>query len=266
MKLIFRANKESVKTFWFDDYAYQASALSFLTLLAIVPFFSIITFLVNLFGKYAWVLTETTKFIYANFLPASANSLERYLQKLSQSASQLPLFTIIFFVMTILMFINTLETALNRIWNVKAYRSLFNKLISWSVILCFPLFVGVTTVVDNFIKFYFENYYISLIFLKFTVFVSQVTIFTMLYTLVPNTRLKFKNALKGGILVSILFHILKYFFVIYVSYFTNFSAIYGSLAVIPIFLTWLYFFWCVFLYGAIYIHKCQMPVHFIRDR
>lgn len=255
MQLFLNASKESIKVFWVDDYAYQASALSFLTLLAIVPFLSIITFLVNLSGKYVWILTETTKFIYANFLPASGNIIESYLQKFTQSASQLPLFSIIFFVITVLMLINTLETTLNRVWNVKAYRSLFNKLISWSAMLILPLFIGVTIIANDFINLFFHNHFISLFFLKITVFISHIVIFTMLYTLVPNIRLKFKNALNGGFLVAALFHLLKFIFVIYVIYFTNFGAIYGSFAVIPVFLTWLYFSWSVFLYGAIYIHK-----------
>jgi membrane protein len=255
MQLFLNATKESARTFWVDDYTYQASALSFLTLLAMVPFLSIITFLVNLSGKYVWIFTETTKFIYANFLPSSGNIIESYLQKFAQSASNLPLFSIIFFGITVLMLINTLETTLNRIWNVKAYRSLFNKLISWSAMLILPLFIAVTTIANDFINIFFRNYVISLFFLKLTVFILHVVIFTMLYTLVPNVRLKFKNALSGGILVGILFHLLKFIFVIYVVYFTNFSAIYGSLAVIPVFLTWLYFSWSVFLYGAIYIHK-----------
>lgn len=255
MKVFLATTKKSIITFWVDDYTYQASALSFLTLLAIVPFLSIIAFAVKLSGKYVWILNETTKYIYANFLPASGNIIEKYLQAFATSASELPFISIIFFIITVLMHISTLERTLNHIWNVKAYRSLFNKLVSWSAMLVFPFLIAITTIANDFINLFFHNNLLNQFFLKLTVFILHVVVFAMLYTLVPNIRLKFKNALYGGVLVGILFHLLKFFFVIYVLYFSNFSAIYGSLAVIPIFLTWIYFSWCAFLYGAIYIHK-----------
>ena len=255
MQSLLIAVKKSIITFWVDDYTYQASALSFLTILAIVPFLSIITFAIKLSGKYDWILNETTKFIYANFLPASGNIIEQHLKYFATSASKLPFIAIIFFFVTILMHINTLERTLNHIWNVRAYRSLFNKCVSWSALLIFPFLIALSTIANNFINLIFRNNLLSQFFLALSVFILQVIVFTMLYVLVPNVRLKFKNALYGGILAGILFNLLKFFFVFYVFYFTKFTAIYGSLAVIPIFFTWIYFTWCTFLFGAIYIHK-----------
>jgi len=69
----------------------------------------------------------------------------------------------------------------------------------------------------------------------------------------PNKIVDWKDGLIGGFITAVLFEIVKKLFVSYVAHFTNYAAIYGALATIPSFLTWLYISWVIFLYGALCI-------------
>jgi len=74
-------------------------------------------------------------------------------------------------------------------------------------------------------------------------------VFTLIFMLVPNCRVRFRAALAGAVLSAILFELAKLGFVAWVSN-ANYAVIYGALATVPIFLLWLYLVWVVVLLGA----------------
>ena len=74
--------------------------------------------------------------------------------------------------------------------------------------------------------------------------------FLVAYTVVPYTRVRFKSAVIGAAISAVLFEVAKYLFANSVGQSVRYSTIYGSLAVIPIFLIWLYITWIVVPRGA----------------
>jgi membrane protein len=81
------------------------------------------------------------------------------------------------------------------------------------------------------------------------VFFLTWLIFALFFLLVPNRRVRIKHALIGAFLSTVLFSVVRWGFVAYVSN-TNYKVIYGALAAFPIFLFWLYVVWTVILFGA----------------
>lgn len=81
------------------------------------------------------------------------------------------------------------------------------------------------------------------------IFLLSWLVFTMMFVLVPNRRVQFRDAVVGAFLSAVLFELAKQGFVGYVSN-ANYSKIYGALATIPIFLFWLYIVWTTVLFGA----------------
>ncbi len=75
--------------------------------------------------------------------------------------------------------------------------------------------------------------------------------FTLIYLIIPNTRVTFFHALVGGITATLFFELAKRGFALYVSHNTTYSSLYGALAVVPIFLIWIYISWLVTLFGAV---------------
>lgn len=77
-------------------------------------------------------------------------------------------------------------------------------------------------------------------------------IFGVIYVIVPNVAVRWRDGLLGGFVAALLFEIARAAFALYVAEFPTYALIYGAFAVIPIFLVWLYIFWFILLYGAVY--------------
>ncbi|RMG32684.1 MAG: YihY family inner membrane protein [Gammaproteobacteria bacterium] len=91
-----------------------------------------------------------------------------------------------------------------------------------------------------------------------TPFLASLAAFTLTYTVVPNVRVRFVHALVGGAVAALLFEFAKQGFVVYLRAFPTYEAIYGAVAVVPIFLLWLYLSWVVVLVGAEVAHGLRL--------
>jgi membrane protein len=74
--------------------------------------------------------------------------------------------------------------------------------------------------------------------------------FALLYLIVPNTKVKVRNAAAGGFIAGLAWELAKWGYATFVARSVRYSAIYGSVAAIPIFLLWLYLSWAILLFGA----------------
>ena len=75
-------------------------------------------------------------------------------------------------------------------------------------------------------------------------------LFTLLYVLMPNTTVKIKSGLLGGILAGTLYQLVQWVYIKFQLGVSTYGAIYGSLAALPLFLIWLQMSWLVVLLGA----------------
>ena len=73
----------------------------------------------------------------------------------------------------------------------------------------------------------------------------------LLYTVVPNVSVRWRNTLAGGLFAAVLLEVAKYLFAAAMKYFTTYQIIYGAIAALPIFLIWIYISWVIVLLGAI---------------
>jgi membrane protein len=90
--------------------------------------------------------------------------------------------------------------------------------------------------------------------------------FTLVYQMVPNTKVKFSAALVGGAVAGLLWHLNNVFGYLYVSrVFTNISF-YGSLGLVPVFMIGLYFSWVFLLLGAQVAYAFQNRAAYLQDR
>jgi membrane protein len=87
--------------------------------------------------------------------------------------------------------------------------------------------------------------------LRFVPFLLETAAFTLLYALIPNCSVRWREALLGAVVAAALLEALKTGFAVYIGYFSSYRAVYGALAAIPIFLVWMYVAWSAVLFGAI---------------
>jgi membrane protein len=238
----------------------NAAALTYTTLLSLVPLMTVTLAVFSAFPVADRVNQLIQDFLFANFVPTSGELLQQYLSEFSSKASRLTGAGAAFLVVVALLMMANIDRALNAIWEVRAKRSFASKfLIYWAVLSLGPLLIGASVLVTS--------YLISLPILSeaastgvgrrllgLTPVVASALAFTMMYAVVPNRRVRLLHALAGGVLAALLFEVAKRGFGFYITQFPTYEAIYGALATIPIFLVWLYLSWIVVLLGAEVTH------------
>jgi len=240
------------KHFKEDRCFEEAASLGFTSLLALVPLLAVIFGIVSAFPVFAQWSEQLKSFIFGNFLPSASEQVESYLNTFLDSASNLTLPGTVFLILTALLLMFRIEVAFNRIWRADRSRSLLNRVVMyWAVLTLGPLLIGAAialSVQNVFAPLELED---AIDARRHTggIFLLSWMAFTLMFVLVPNKRIPFRDAGFGALLSAVLFDLAKRGFVAYVSN-ANYAEIYGALATIPIFLMWLYLVWIVILFGA----------------
>ena len=165
---------------------------------------------------------------------------------------------ILLFLYTILLLFNDIEKNLNKIWQVNKGRSIGRKVTDYAAMVLFlPIFFILVNALN--ILSYPQNDSIKVIYILYPLiprlmgiipFIVIIMVFTVVYKFIPNTKVKFQNALIAGVLAGIAF---QFFQMLYLSgqlWITRYNAIYGTFAAIPLMLLWIQFSWFIALIGA----------------
>lgn len=256
-----------IKTFYFCRFFLRhfsdlrgmqtASSLAYTTLLSIVP---LVTVMFGLFGKIS-VLQEFSgaiqDFAFNNFVPEFGIAIQGYIGEFSSKASELTISGIMVLVLIAIMLMATIDNAFNRIWFVKNKRSpVARLLVYWAVLTMGPVLIGIglastsyllslPVVIDVDTSLDLKSRLLS-----WLPFLTTTTAFTLLYVLVPNCHVSKRHAVFGGVICAVLFEFAKYGFGIYVKEMPSYENIYGAIAIVPLFLIWIYVSWMIVLFGA----------------
>ena len=93
--------------------------------------------------------------------------------------------------------------------------------------------------------------------IKIIPYVVLWILFTFIYIVIPNTKVKFGPALVAGIATGIAFHLLQWGYIKAQLVLTSYGVIYGSFSALPLFLIWLQLSWLIILFGAQIAYACQ---------
>lgn len=237
-----------------DGGTQNAAALTYTTLLSLVPLMAVMLALLAILPISERVTDEINSFLFNNFVPAAGEVVQQHLQSFSSKAGQLSGFGFIFLVVVALMLMATIERAFSTIWHLQSKRSLLNTFLVYSAILSLGpgLIVGSVAATSYLVSLPYisdaaQTFNFALVLMP--LFVSTLA-FTLLYSVVPNQRVLLKDALVGGVVAALLFEGAKRGFALYLTHFPTYEVIYGALAAVPIFLVWIYLSWLVTLLGA----------------
>lgn len=241
-----------------DRIIDKASALTYSTLLAIVPIFALLFAIARGFGFDNLIIGQLK-----DFLAGMGENTEMILELVDSYLGEAKngVFVGVGLVMllwTVLNLTSNIENTFNRIWQVKKPRSMYRKVTDYfSMFLLMPILLvisgGISIFVSTMLKG-MEEYVLLGSFSKFLVksipFVFTWFMFTGLYIFMPNTKVKFKFALISGILAGSIFQIFQYLYISGQVWVTRYNAIYGSFAAIPLLLLWLQMSWTICLIGV----------------
>jgi membrane protein len=246
-----------VRRFYEERALQAAGSLSYTTLLSLVPLFTVALAISTAFPVFDETIAVLQGFILHNFLP-DARGIETIAEQVSsftENAGRLTAIGLIFFIVTAVMLMLTIDESLNRIFRVQRRRALLQQvLIYWAVITLGPVLIGGSLSMTSFAigasLGWLNLDIIADAVLRVLPFIFTCAALTLLYAVVPYRYVEFRHALFSGILAGIAFEVAKRGFALYLTKFPTYTLIYGAFATIPIFLVWLYLSWCVVLAGA----------------
>ena len=240
-----------------DRCTQSSAALTYTTLLALVPLLAISFAIFTAFDAFAGVWEQVKSFVFDNFVPQVGSVVQEHLEQFAGKAGQLTAVGVIFLVITSILLLATVSATLNGIWRTRQTRKLLARLpVYWLVLTLTPLLVGAGLVLSGYLFALaraagVEEYTGPLAPLAALVPpVVQIAGLTLLYIFVPNYPVRAGDALVGGITAGLILEVLKKAFAFYVVTFPTYQTIYGALATFPIFLIWMYVVWNVILFGA----------------
>mgnify|MGYP006272345729 FL=1 len=253
-----RAFGEHLWTHFRQDRNFEsAGALSYTSLLALVPLMAVILGVLSAFPVFDYGVEQLQDFIFSNFVPAAGDVVREYLDQFVQRSAGLTGTGTLFLVVTALILISTIEKSLNRIWRVdRARRPTSRLIVYWAVLTLGPLMLGASLGLTSYLAAlpllapeFVRGTLQSLVFAA-TPFLVAMLAFTLIFMIVPNRRVRWNHALAGAAFSALAFELSKRGFVFYISNFPTYEKLYGALATIPIFLLWIYVSWVVILLGA----------------
>lgn len=237
-----------------DDKCFEtAGALSYTTLFALVPLTAAVFGILSVLPAFDAVSQRLQEFLFSNFVPAAGHSVQHYLIQFASNASKLTTLGVIVFLLSALAMMFNIEERFNRIWRVATRRSAVSRfLMYWVALTLGPLLVVAGLTLTSYVAALplmgpTRAEWTPIHVLPFLV--TLVGLFA-LYMLVPNRRVPWRQAAVGAFLSALLFAFAKWAFTAYVSNVPSYQQIYGQLAVIPIFLVWVYLSWVIVLLGA----------------
>lgn len=235
-----------------------AASLSYTTLLSLVPLLAVMFSVLAAFPVFDAMVDKIQDYIFKNFVPASGEVIQSYFADFTEQARRLTGPGIFFLVVVALMLMHSIDEAINDIWRVRTPRSWPAKfVVYWSVLTLGPLLLAVSIAATSFLVSLPVVSNIDSVMagasswvLSLMPFFSTLVALTLLYVLVPNRRIKLRHGLGGAVVAALMFELAKHSFTLYVTNVPTYATIYGALAVIPLFLVWIYVSWAMVLLGA----------------
>lgn len=256
--------REMWAQFWDHDCLNAASALTYTTLIAVVPLMTVTYTFFSLIPEYSDLGVQVQNFIFQNFVPGSSSVVQEKLAEFADRAQNLTFVGFLFLFVTAFMMLVTIEKSFNKIWHVaEPRRGLQRFLLYWGVLSLGPAFVV--------IGMWSSLYLLSLplvgeidtlgvreMLLGYLPVLLSSAGFSVLYFAVPNCHVPLKHAFAGGVITMIVFQ----------GAFNAFAAssrafiyepVYGAFAALPVFLIWLYLVWIIVLMGAVFVRCLSIP-------
>ena len=248
-----------------QDGCFAASgALSYTTLISLVPLGVIGLGVLSAFPTFSGARAELLEMIFRNFVPGISEQAAWWFQYFAGSAAQATAIGIVGTAGIGVLLLATVEDQLNALWRVTTPRPWVQRVLAyWTLITMGPLLVGMSLTLstylhtaalragldpDAIVQFAggWQHFLARLV-----PFLLELTACTLLYCIIPNCAVRWRDALIGAAVAALAIEALKIGFGVYIASLSSYQIVYGAIAAIPIFLLWMYVSWMAVLLGAV---------------
>ena len=242
-----------------------AGSLAFTTTLALVPMFTVGSILIGYVPQVIEMKYALQEWILNTYLPGGINQpILRYIDQFSEKAKGLTLFGLAGLFVTTVLTMAVIEKAFNHIWQIKDKRPFFKRsAIYFSATILGPLVLGIGIYLSGWLLSATQGL-TEAVSIRFEVFaliiplLLTISLFTLVYKVLPFTFVAWRDALLGALLAAVVFELMKYGFGFFVTKVPFYKTVYGTFAIVPLALIWIYVTWWVTLAGALLV--ANMPL------
>ena len=249
-----------------DKISEKASALTYFSILSVVPVLAMAFGIAKGFGLEKYLDDELNNFFQGSGQTTVLDTSIDFAKKMIETANEgvIAGISLVFLIYAVLRLLNNIESAFNHIWQTKS-RNWQRKISDYlAIVIIGPILIIlsgsgtflVTTSLNDLSSSYDVLNYLKPL-LAFSRYFLIWIFLTILYLIFPNTKVRFLPALVAGILAGTVYELLQIAWINGQVFLTRYNTIYGSLAVLPLFLIWLQLSWTIILFGAEYAFAFQ---------
>ena len=247
----------AVRGFSEDRLMVKASALTYYTLFAIVPVIALVMAIARGFGMQDLIVATLSRQAgeHASVMANVLEFVNRYLEH--ARGGVFVGIGVVMLIWSVMSGFRHVETIFNDIWNVKKNRSISSQLSTYlSLMFVLPVLVVASSGLSMFLVSALSDNIFGVLspflihVIKLLPYFINILIFTALFLIVPNTRVKFLSALTAGAFTGIVFQLFQFFYIKGQVFLTSYNAVYGGFAMVPLLLLWLQISWLIILLGA----------------
>jgi len=248
--------REVTREFYDIEGTSRAASLAYTTLLSLIPLLVAFTqalqrYFRNLFPNSQAQIDN----ILNNVIPYQSPVISYHIAKFTENAQAASTFGVIIFIVITFRLFLAVEATINQIWKVRSVRGYRPKIIAFTMLFFWgPVLMAISFTTTSTLE---KNRYLRVLFQRDIIFtIAPVLVlfiaFTMLFWLVPATRVRFSSAAVGAIVTTALFTLVRFGFGVYADHLVKgrFNLIYGALGLAILFLIAIQILWVVILLGV----------------
>jgi membrane protein len=254
----------SLRRFLADGCFAASGALSYTTLVSLVPLAVIAFGSLSAFPIFAQVHDQLLALVFRNLVPSIGEQAAWWFRTFADSAAKTTAIGVAGIAATGILLLVTVEDQLNLIWRVTSPRPWVQRILAyWTLITLGPLLIGISLSLSTYFEIAarqvgFGEEAVAWIASSWLHGVARAVpallefiALTLLYCLIPNCAVRWRDGALGAAIATLAIEILKVGFSIYIGAASFYQTVYGALAIIPIFLLWMYISWMAVLLGAV---------------
>jgi membrane protein len=247
-----------------DGCLAGAGALSYTTLVSLVPLTAIVTAVFSAFPIFSDQREQFLGILAHYFIPEIGEEAGYWFKYFASIAARTTALGVVALAVTAILLLATIEDQLHSIWRVRTSRPWLQRVLSyWAVLTLGPLLIGMSLSLSSYLESIAHSTGLEAAVLQpasvlwlhrlalIVPFVLEAVACTLVYKLIPSCTVRWLDGLLGGIVAAVAIELLKIGFAFYIGRFSSYQTVYGALAAIPIFLLWMYITWGAVLFGAV---------------
>ena len=235
----------------------RSAALTYAFILALIPMLAVCLSAFTLFWPVQDLNARFMAFLMEHLAPGSGKVVQGHITGLLTKVQFKTIGYVGFGVLLViaLLLLSSIENAINRIWSIRRHKDLWKRVVIYNLLLVVgPVSISLSIATTAMVGKLFPQYLAKA---NVGSALINTTLLMLVYKIFPNKRVHWSAAFAAAVLACASFETAKWIYAVYATKAMFYNKLYGGLAVLPLFLVWVYVNWNIFLGGALFSYMIQ---------